>query len=199
MIEPVMKILCGRNTFGVNGGQSLVSFILLYLIGGMLRLDFPHTNDLKSRWFVAVGLAFIALLPLSRYTIDHLTGRQTAFAELLYMNISLPVVIASVCFFLAALNWRHNVAWRQNIASLTGDIYMAHENYAWYPLLWAFVDYPGHWSSSGIDNGLYFFATVTVIFAAGIGVGMARRWFFKKSKICTALSEGIVHIYEKYI
>lgn len=193
---PVINILRGGDVFGVQDGKSLISFILLYLIGGVLRIHYPNITNLNIKWLILSGLAFIALLPLSRFITDGITERQTAFAEFLYVDTSFPALAASICFFLAGLSCHKKVIWCRTLASFTGDIYLAHENYAWFPLIWSVVDYPAHRNSLIIGGG-YLVTTITVIFLSGMLIGIIRRWLFRRVKVFVMLLELLLKLTER--
>lgn len=163
VIDPFLQILCGRDIFGIKRGQSLIFFILLYLIGGLIRLNGnERIKKLRASVCILSGLTVIVLLPLFKFFIDfisrNLIGRQVSYADMLYCNSSIPVLVAAIMFLLAGICYK--CAWKQKtlgrcsaIAELTGEVYLFHENYAWYMLIWNFIDYPGRQFTNPVQWG----------------------------------------------
>lgn len=121
-------------SFGVNGGFSIVWFILLYLIAAYFR-KYPRTFIWGWLYLVSV-----ALLILTRIVCT-LQPRLTVVSKLLFQYNSVLVLMASVGLFCFAVQSNHS--WKKTsgnlikkTAAVSFGVYLLHEHGTFRDILW---------------------------------------------------------------
>lgn len=165
-----------------NEGMDIAWFVCLYMIAAYLR---KYPECIKRKGYVYVLGYFVSCLlmfamGLVLLFIDSKIGKLGGFATNFYAYNSLPVLVGSVCLFVAflKLSVKGNVIGKviNTLAGATFGVYLIHEHrylrYMWQQ--WLQVEQNAHqpWMI------LHLIASVLIVFMVCAVIELIRKWLF---------------------
>ena len=157
----------GNDTFHADKGYSPIWFIVLYFIGGYIRIFNPFDENKK----ILLGYIFLSLfLFITRiviYNIGSYLGLADKHEELFYAYNSPIVLLASVALFLFFSNTVVSSLWLIRLinffAPLTFGVYLIHEHFLIRDLLWKnWLNVPAFHNSNYFF--LHYIISVVIVF-----------------------------------
>ncbi len=165
-----------------NEGMDIAWFITVYIVAAYLR---KYPEDMKhKRWvyvagyFLLCGVTFISGILL--VYVDGIVGKLGGYATNWYAYNSLPVLLASVCLFIAFIKTDiKNIKFGKVINMISGatfGVYLIHEHrymrYLWPQWLGVEQNSDKPWMI------LHLLGSVLLVFAIGTIIELVRKWLF---------------------
>ena len=128
------------DTFHVEGGYSLIWFIVLYYTGGYIRRFVVYDKQMRIAWAYLLVTLFVFVSKVVLLRASVLLGFNGKGAAAFYEYNSPTIFFTSVALFLLFKNWQiHSTMLIRLVnffAPLTFGIYLLHDNVYIKPLLW---------------------------------------------------------------
>ena len=163
--------------------NSLLWFVFIYSLSGYFRL-YGLNPKFKNYHYAVTALLVSALTYFSSIVISFLGSRMTGFkleSTYFYNTQSLPVLMISVCIFMAFITTNiKNSKFINMVASATFGVYLIHENHFWRNILWQTLFKNSSYQNSTMIIPVSIFAVLLVYILCTI-IELIRQYFVDKT------------------
>lgn len=163
--------------------NSLLWFIFIYSLSGYIRL-YGFNLKFKNYHYALIASITSVLTYLSSILISTLGSKITSFSfesTYFYNMQSLPVLVISVCIFMAFVTTNIKTSnFINTVASATFGVYLIHENHYLRNIFWQTIFKNSSYQNSLMIIPVSVIAVVLVYIACTI-IELVRQYFFEKT------------------
>jgi hypothetical protein len=161
----------------INHGQSLVWFIILYLIAAYIRIH-VDLNKINMNKLVKKYLAVTAIIPLSKFCLDWgewLISKKFLGSGIFYFYNSIPVVASSILLFCIFTKINITKKMTQEVIKFLSEgcfyVYLIHDNPFVREHIWTMLNMPDLIIREGVLSIIVFIILIIFIYIIALIIG----------------------------